>query len=47
MEISFCLEKFKSASKEDANQFLFWKNSDLLLRKMQISFYFWKTQIYI
>ena len=42
MQISFVLKKFISASNEDANQFLFKKNSDLNLMKIQISFYFEK-----
>ena len=43
MQISFYFEKFRFASNEDANQFLFLKNLDLHLRKMQISFYFQKV----
>ena len=45
MQISFYFEKFRFASNEDANQFLFLKNLDLHLRKMQISFYFEKVAI--
>jgi len=33
------LKKFRSTSKEDIDQFLNKKNSDLHLRKIQISFY--------
>ena len=33
-------KKFRLTSNEDADQFLFLKNSDLHLMKMQINFYF-------
>ena len=38
MQINFDLRKFRYASHKDAYLFLFEKNSDLHLRKMQIYF---------
>ena len=45
MKINFfyLFKKFRSASNEDANQFLILKNSDLHLMKMQIIFWFEKN----
>ena len=43
MQISFCLRKLRSTSKEDVDLFYIEKNSDLYLIKMQICFYIEKN----